>query len=57
VMLALAEAKNIEVILLGGILRYISYVVVGPYAELVLRRITARKTFVSTRHRCRTRLM
>jgi|SRR4029077_10206788 DeoR family transcriptional regulator, fructose operon transcriptional repressor len=47
VMLALAEAKNIEVILLGGTLRYISYGVVGPYAELVLRRITAKKTFVS----------
>jgi DeoR family transcriptional regulator, fructose operon transcriptional repressor len=47
VMLALAEAKNIEVILLGGILRYISYGVVGPYAELVLGRITAKKTFVS----------
>jgi DeoR/GlpR family transcriptional regulator of sugar metabolism len=46
-MLALAEAKNIEVILLGGTLRYISYGVVGPYAELVLRRITAKKTFVS----------
>jgi DeoR family transcriptional regulator, fructose operon transcriptional repressor len=38
VMLALAEAENIEVILLGGTLRYISYGVVGPYAELVLRR-------------------
>ena len=47
VMLALAEAKNIEVILLGGTLRYISYGVVGPYSELVLRRITAKKTFVS----------
>jgi DeoR/GlpR family transcriptional regulator of sugar metabolism len=47
VMLALAEAKNVEVILLGGTLRYISYGVVGPYAELVLRRITAKKTFVS----------
>jgi DeoR family fructose operon transcriptional repressor len=47
VMLALAEAENIEVILLGGTLRYISYGVVGPYAELVLRRITADKTFVS----------
>jgi DeoR family transcriptional regulator, fructose operon transcriptional repressor len=47
VMLALAESKNIEVILLGGTLRYISFGVVGPYAELVLRRITAKKTFVS----------
>jgi DeoR family transcriptional regulator, fructose operon transcriptional repressor len=47
VMLALSEAKNIEVILLGGTLRYISYGVVGPYAELVLRRITAARTFVS----------
>jgi DeoR family transcriptional regulator, fructose operon transcriptional repressor len=47
VMLALAEAENIEVILLGGTLRYISSGVVGPYAELVLRRITADKTFVS----------
>jgi DeoR family fructose operon transcriptional repressor len=47
VMLALAEAEDIEVILLGGTLRYISYGVVGPYAELVLRRITADKTFVS----------
>lgn len=47
VMLALAEAENIEVILLGGTLRYISYGVVGPYAEQVLRRITAKKTFVS----------
>jgi DeoR family transcriptional regulator, fructose operon transcriptional repressor len=47
VMLALAEAEDIEVILLGGTLRYVSYDVVGPYAELVLRRITARKTFVS----------
>jgi DeoR family fructose operon transcriptional repressor len=47
VMLALAESDNIEVILLGGTLRYISYGVVGPYAELVLRRITAKKSFVS----------
>jgi DeoR family fructose operon transcriptional repressor len=47
VMMALAESENIEVILLGGTLRYISYGVVGPYAELVLRRITAKKTFVS----------
>jgi DeoR/GlpR family transcriptional regulator of sugar metabolism len=30
VMLALAEAENIEVILLGGTFRYISYGVVGP---------------------------
>jgi DeoR/GlpR family transcriptional regulator of sugar metabolism len=48
VMLALTEAENIEVILLGGTLRYISFGFVGPYAELVLRRITADKTFVTT---------
>jgi DeoR family fructose operon transcriptional repressor len=47
VVSTIAEAENIEVILLGGTLRHISFGVVGPFAELILQRITAKKVFVS----------
>jgi DeoR/GlpR family transcriptional regulator of sugar metabolism len=43
----LMGAKDVEVILLGGSMRAMTRGTVGPLAELVLRRLTARTVFLS----------